>query len=77
MRRSLLIYVRERRAALGMTQEALAARLGVDRAAVALWEGGHRTPTTDKLPALAEALGCGIDELFQPLQTKSDREEAG
>lgn len=71
----MLIYVRERRVAMGLTQEALAARLGVDRAAVALWEGGRRTPTTDKLPALAEALDCDIGELFVPSHIKSDREK--
>lgn len=73
----MLIYIRERRAALGVTQEALAARVGVERPAIALWETGARTPTTDKLPALASALGCGIDDLFRPPEENADREEAG
>lgn len=73
----MLIYVKERRTAGGMTQGDLAARLGVDRSTVAQWETGARTPTTDKLPALAEALGCGIADLFGPPGENADREEAG
>lgn len=77
MTTGLLIYIRERRTALGLTQEDLAGRLGVDRSAVAYWETGARTPTTDRLPQLAEALGCGIAELFSPPGENADREEAG
>lgn len=72
----MLIFVRDRRQALGLTQEELAAKLGVDRSAVALWETGARTPGTERLPALAEALGCGIGELFRPPEANADREEA-
>ena len=72
-----MIHIKERRSSLGMTQEDLAARVGVERAAVALWETGARTPTTDRLPALAEALDCGIAELFSPPGENADREEAG
>ena len=60
-----------------MTQEDLAARLGVDRSTVTQWETGARTPTTDRLPLLAQALGCGIAELFSPPVENADREEAG
>ena len=72
----MLIYVKERRLGCNMTQEELAARLGVDRSCVTNWEIGARTPTTDKLPALAAALGCGIEELFRPPQDQTAREEA-
>ena len=72
----LLIYIRERRMALGLTQEDLAGRLGVDRSAVAYWEAGARTPTTGKLPQLAQLLGCGIEDLFRPPEDHADREEA-
>ena len=73
----MLIFIKDRRTALGMTQEDLAARVGVERPAIALWEAGARTPTTDKLPALAQALGCGIEALFRPPEENADREEAG
>ena len=69
--------IRRLRQDRGLTQEALAARVGVERPAIALWETGARTPTTDKLPALAAALGCGIDDLFRPPEENADREEAG
>ena len=71
-----MIYIAERRRAAGMTQEALAEKVGVGHSAVALWESGLRTPTTPTLPRLAEALGCGIGELFHPPREDSDREEA-
>ena len=70
----VVVYIAERRRAAGMTQEDLSARLGVARSALALWETGARTPGTERLPALAEALGCGIDELFRPPEL---RESAG
>lgn len=46
-------------------QNDLAEALGVDRSAVAKWESGEVLPRTDKLPKLAEVLGCSIDELFE------------
>ena len=52
------------RKAVGMTQVKLAEILGVSQSTVAQWESGEVMPKTEKLPALAEALGCKIDELF-------------
>lgn len=49
---------------LGITQEQLAAILNVKQCSVANWEAGKRYPTADKLPALANALGCTIDDLY-------------
>ena len=49
---------------LGISQHQLAAKLGVNQTAVSQWERGAALPGCDKLPALAEALGCSIDELF-------------
>ena len=72
----MLIYIGPRRRALGMTQEELAARMGVSRPAIALWEAGTRKPGADKLPLLAEALVCGVGELFRAPEQDS-REEAG
>lgn len=53
-----------RRKAAGYTQVEFAARLGVSQAAVAGWESGESYPSADKLPTIAEVLGCSIDELF-------------
>lgn len=48
----------------GITQSELARRLGVGRATVSQWVCGGAYPSTVLLPALAEALGCSIDDLF-------------
>ncbi len=60
--------VGELRRSKGMTQEALADRLGVSAQAVSKWETDVSMPDVSLLPALAEQLGCSIDTLF-------DREE--
>ena len=56
--------IKELRGKTGKTQGTLAYELGVSRAAVAMWESGKAIPTADKLPAIAAALGCTIDDLF-------------
>ena len=48
-----------------ITQRRLAEMLGVSQGAVAQWESGETQPVADKLPLIASALGCTIDELFQ------------
>ncbi|MFR6334610.1 MAG: helix-turn-helix transcriptional regulator [Oscillospiraceae bacterium] len=52
------------RKAAGLTQAALAAILGVSQAAVAAWESGAKLPSAHKLPAIAAALRCTIDDLY-------------
>lgn len=52
------------RKAAGMTQSELALKVGVTQASVAMWESGRKNPATDKLPVIADALGCTIDALF-------------
>lgn len=48
----------------GMTQRELANRLCVAQSTVAMWETGENTPRGSTLPAIANELGCTIDELF-------------
>lgn len=48
---------------MGVTQEQLGGLCGVSKAAVAQWEGGYTTPTTDKLRALAGLCGVSLDWL--------------
>lgn len=48
-----------------MTQAELAAKIGVTQPIVASWESGSKRPRADKLPKLAQVLGCTIDELFR------------
>ena len=57
--------IEEMRNKAGITQDVLAERLHIDRSTVAKWETGAANPRADKIPALAEALGCKIEELFE------------
>ena len=50
----------------GLSQEELAARVGVSRQAVSKWELGDATPEIDKLAALARVFGVTVDELISP-----------
>lgn len=58
-------YFKELRERAGLTQIQLAAALNVSQSTVSQWETGAALPTTDKLPKLAEILGCRIDDLFR------------
>lgn len=53
-----------RRKAAGLSQEALADRLGVSRQAVSKWERSEASPDTDNLIALASLYGVTLDELL-------------
>lgn len=57
--------IRAKREALKMTQQTLADACRVTRSVVARWESGGFAPQADKLPLLAKALGCTIDDLFK------------
>lgn len=52
------------RKAAGLSQEALAAQLGVSRQAVSKWERSESSPDTDNLIALAALYGVSLDELL-------------
>lgn len=47
----------------GLSQEALAEKIGVSRQAVSKWETGTATPELDKLRALCACFGITLDEL--------------
>lgn len=64
--------IKELRLEKGLTQKYLADVLGVDQSAVTKWETGVALPTADKLPKLAQLLGCTIDELYQEYHTTSE-----
>jgi len=53
-----------RRKELGLSQEALAEKLGVSRQAVSKWERSESSPDTDNLIALAQLYGVSLDELL-------------
>ena len=51
-----------------LSQEELAARVGVSRQAVSKWELNDALPEVDKLAALAKAFGVTADELLSPAE---------
>ena len=53
-----------RRREAGLSQEALAAKLGVSRQAVSKWERSEASPDTDNLIALAALYGVTLDKLL-------------
>ena len=54
----------------GMTQEALAQKLGITNQAVSKWESDQCCPDIMQLPQLAELFGITLDALFGRTQTE-------
>lgn len=48
-----------------LKQQELADLLNVERSTVAKWEIGAAYPRASQLPALAKALQCSIDDLYE------------
>ncbi len=58
--------IKELREKKGITQETLAKELGYKyQSAIAMIESGERRLPVDKLPIVAEVLGCQIADLFE------------
>lgn len=66
----------DRRKAAGLSQEALAAQLGVSRQAVSKCERSESSPDTDNLIALAALYGVSLDELLYGEAMASADDEA-
>lgn len=58
-----------------ITQSELAQILGVSQANISQWEKGEALPRADKLPVIAQALHCTIDELFSPDENRTGKAE--
>ena len=58
------MLIKELRIAAGLSQADVVRAMNVDSAAVCRWESGQAMPRADKLPALADLLGCTIDALY-------------
>ena len=56
--------IRNARKSLGLTQEALAEKLGTAAQTVSKWERGESLPDSALLPELADALQLSLDRLF-------------
>lgn len=68
MKLSEKIY--ESRKKAGLSQEALAEKLGVSRQAVSKWETGESDPEISKLKLLAEIFGVSVDWLLSEEDSK-------
>ncbi|MBR5265772.1 MAG: helix-turn-helix transcriptional regulator [Clostridia bacterium] len=58
------LKIQELRKKSGLSQEALAAQLGVSRQAVSKWESGINAPDIDNLLALSKIFGISVSELL-------------
>jgi len=56
--------IKKLREGLGLSQRALAARLGVSNAALAQYEIGARSPSNEVLLQIARGLGTSVDQLL-------------
>ncbi len=59
----IAVRIREIRESQGLTQASLAARMGVTRSQVTLWETGGRNPSPTSLKEIAQALGVAVEWL--------------
>lgn len=66
--------IREHRKKLGLTQEQVAARLGVTTPAVNKWENGVSNPDIELLAPLARLFGISTDELLSYREELSEEE---
>lgn len=57
--------IRDARKAKNLTQEALAQAFGIKRVSVTQWENDTTTPSTEKIPELAELLEVSVDWLLK------------
>ena len=63
----IIISIKSKRKKRGLSQLALAKRLGITQGAVSQWETGISTPSIVLLPKLASVLQCKIDDLLEDL----------
>jgi transcriptional regulator with XRE-family HTH domain len=57
-------HLMELRRTAGLSQNALAAKLGVPQSNISFWEKWDKPPRGDILPSLAQALSVSVDELL-------------
>ena len=59
----------------GLSQEALAEKIGVSRQAISKWERAEASPDTDNLILLADIYGVSLDELLKGENTTEETAE--
>lgn len=68
--------IKKLREAAGLSQMALSEIISVPQSTIASWETGRALPRADKLPLIAKALGCTIDDLLNERPDKQGAEKA-
>lgn len=68
--------IRDLRLAAGMTQEQLAAAVGVTQGAVTQWENGSTNPRVPTLRVIAEVLHTTVDALIEEVETDDKAADA-
>ena len=63
--------IRRARRSKGISQQAIASKFGISRAAVAQWENGTTRPDQGKLVELAVLLGISLDDLLADGDTRT------
>jgi transcriptional regulator with XRE-family HTH domain len=66
-----IIY--EKRKALGLTQAVLAEKLGIGQQSLSRIEQGRMAPKFERLQDIAEALECGVADLFRNVDVRGAR----
>ena len=61
----LVLEIKNKREAAGISQVEMSKRLGVTQSAVSQWENGMVFPNAKMLPQIAKILNCSIDEIMQ------------
>ena len=68
--------IKKLREAAGLSQMALSEIISVPQSTIASWETGRALPRADKLPLIAKALGCTIDDLLNEQPDKQGEVKA-
>ena len=76
LRIELGLALRQRRVAIGVSQERLGELSGLDRTYISGIERAVRNPTIDSLSRIAEALECELSELLSVAETARDAQPA-
>ena len=56
--------IKSERIRIGLTQEGLATRLGVDEQTIGRWENGKSPIPSNRAVELSDTFGCSVDYLF-------------
>lgn len=73
--RALGQLVKQRRTALGISQEELGLRANLDRTYISGVERGVRNPSVTALVSLASGLGITVSDLLENLEIEADQIE--